>query len=86
MYCHLERKGRKVNSWRKKRNLIDDLNDSLNKVQIPLVGCNGPLSASFDKHIDFVRAGFSSIMRFKIYDLNLGHSMNVSTKDNLLEY
>lgn len=61
------------------------LNDSPNRIQIPLVGCNGPLSASFDKHVEILKTGFCNVMRFKIYDLNPGQSMNVSTRDNLLE-
>jgi hypothetical protein len=61
------------------------LNNSSKKIQIALIGCNGPLSARFDNHIDIVKTGFCNIMRFKIYDLNPGQSMMVSTKDNLLE-
>jgi hypothetical protein len=61
------------------------LNNSPKKMQIALIGCNGPLSASFDKHVDIVKTGFCNIMRFKIYAVNPGQSMMVSTKDNLLE-
>ena len=61
------------------------LNNSPHKIQIELRGCNGPLSASFDNHVDIVKTGFCNIMRFKKYDLNPGQSMMVSTKDNLLE-
>lgn len=61
------------------------LNGSPNKIQVPVVSCNGPLSASFDKGVDLVGTGFCNKMRFKVYDLYPGQSMNVSTKDNLLE-
>jgi hypothetical protein len=48
------------------------LNNSPNKIQIGLRGCNGPLSARFDNQVDIVKRGFCNIMRFKIYDLNPG--------------
>jgi hypothetical protein len=61
------------------------LNGSPNKIQIALVGCNGPLSASFDKHVEIVKTGSCNIMRSKTFDLAPGQSMAVSTKDNLID-